>query len=175
MSSKILALRAHARWASLVALTAVAIATMPSAAGAAGKEAQVLKGEGSNSTVKLPAKSLGPESFNELANGAETEAAVGVTPMAVTRAACILPFSKVKYPISLNGKGTFAFTTTPTRKFDVVMTIDFPGFHKRVDNYYAGGIERYLVKKNFTAKVNGKVTISGFGNSYGCFVLKVTP
>lgn len=167
--------RAHVRGASLAALAAMVVAAAPSSAGAADNEAQVLKGVESGVTVKLPAKSPGPDRFEDLANGTETEAAAGVTPMAVTHGACILPFIKVKYPISLNGKGIFTFTTTPSRPFDVVMTIDFPGLHKRVDGYFAGGTERYAVRKNFAARVNGKVTISGFGNSYGCFVLKVTP
>lgn len=167
--------RAHVGWVSLAALAAMVVTATPSSAGAADKESQILKGVESGATVKLPAKSPGPDRFEELANGPETEAAGGVTPMAVTRGACILPFIKVKYPISLNGKGIFAFTTTPSRQFDVVMAIDFPGLHKRVDGYFAGGTERYSVRKNFAARVNGKVTISGFGNSYGCFVLKVTP
>lgn len=167
--------RAHVRRAALAALAVVATAAAPSSAGAAGNETQLLKGEGSTSTVKLPARSPGPDSFDELANSASTEAAGGVTPMAVTRSACILPFTKVKFPISLKGKGAFTFATTPSRQFDVVMALDFPGLHRRVDRYYGGGTERYKVIKNFTALVNGKVTISGAGNSYGCFILKITP
>ena len=153
---------------------ALALAITPAASYAADRPA--LKGDGPSSTVKLPAKELGPEKFDELDNSAETEALSGIVrPTAVTHGACILPFAKVKYPIVLNGKGTFRFATTPSRPFDVVMTIDFPGLHQKVDRYYAGSVEKYGIIKNFTAKVTGKVTISGAGNSYGCFVLKITP
>lgn len=160
---------------SLVLAAALALAVIPTTSFAA--DAPALKGEGPSSTVKLPAKEFGPEKFEDLDNSADTEALSGgvIRPTAITRGACILPFAKVKYPIVLNGKGTFRFVTTPSRPFDVVMTIDFPGLHQKVDRYYAGGVEKYGIIKNFTAKVSGKVTISGAGNSYGCFILKITP
>ena len=64
---------------TLAALAAMVVAAAPSSAGAADNEAQVLKGVESGVTVKLPAKSPGPDRFEELANGTETEAAAGVS------------------------------------------------------------------------------------------------
>ena len=169
--------RASVRGTVLAALAAASVsAAIPMASPlAAEAESQVLKGDDVRSVVKLPPQSLGPDNFDELSNGAETEASGGVRPAAVSYGACILPFTKVKYSIALNGKGTFRFVTTPARKFDVVMAVDFPTLHRRVDQYFAGGAESYGIVKSFASKVVGKVTISGAGGSYGCFILKITP
>ncbi len=165
------------RSTALAALATLGLAmTAPAAwAPAAAAESQVLQGEELKSVVKLPPKELGPERFDELANGTSTEAQAGAQPAAVGFSGCLLPFFKLKYAITLNGKGKFLFAVAPTRKFDVVMALDFPGFHRRIDRFYAGGTETYVVNKTFAAKVAGKVTISGAGGSYGCFVGKVTP
>lgn len=86
------------------------------------------------------APAAAPDTSAELENSAASEPVAGVTPQAVVRSGCLLPFFKVTYPIFLNGKA-----------------------------------ETFDVRKTFAAKVNGKVTISGVGGSYGCFVLKITP
>ncbi len=114
----------------------------------------------------------------ELENSVASEAVAGVTPQAVVRSACLLPFFKVTYPIFLNGKGIFRFVTTPRappKGFNVVMTLKFPGLSRKVNNFGPGKAETFNVRKTFSAKVNGKVTISGVDGSYGCFVLKITP
>ena len=74
-----------------------------------------------------------------------------------------------------SGKGIFRFATTPSRFFDVVMKLDFPGFHRTVDTFFAGGTERIDVRKNVAPRINGTVTISGFRGSFGCFVFNLTP
>ncbi len=117
-----------------------------------------------------------PEMGSELENSVGSEAATGVTPQAVVKSGCILPFYKVSYGISLTGKGVFRFVTVPkTKGFNVVMTLNFPGLFRKVNNKGLGGTEAINVSKNFSARVNGKVAISGVGSSYGCFVFQVTP
>lgn len=119
-----------------------------------------------------------PDTSPELENSASSGVAAGVTPEALTRSACLLPFFKITYPVFLDGKGTFKFLTTPKappKGFNVVMTLKFPGLSRTVNNYGPGRAEAYFVNKTFAARVNGKVTISGVKGSYGCFVLKITP
>lgn len=119
-----------------------------------------------------------PDTSADLENSDTSEAAIGAVPQAVTRSACLLPFYKITYPISLTGKGVFKFVTTPKappKGFNVVMTLKFPGLSRTVNNFGPGKAEAFNVIKSFSAKVNGKVIISGVKGSYGCFVLKVTP
>jgi hypothetical protein len=170
-------LRVYVCGAMLVGSAAAGLgAVLPlSSALAAGAESPVLQGEDLKSAVKLPPKALGPEHFDELDNSEGTAATAGVQPAAVVGSGCILPFFKIRYGVALVGRGVFHFVTVPARRFDVVMTIDFPGFHRRVDRFFAGGIESYNVIKNFSARVAGKLTISGAGASYGCFVWRITP
>lgn len=119
-----------------------------------------------------------PDTSLELENSTTSGVAAGVTPQAFTRGACLLPFFKITYPVYLVGKGTFKFLTTPKappKGFNVVMTLNFPGLFRKVNNFGPGKAEVLNVKKTFAARVDGKVIISGFGGSYGCFVLKITP
>ena len=119
-----------------------------------------------------------PDTSTELENSDTSEAAIGAVPQAVTRSACLLPFFKITYPISLTGKGVFRFVTTPKappKGFNVVMTLKYPGLSRTVNNFGPGKAEAFNIIKTFKAKVNGKVIVSGVGGSYGCFVLKVTP
>lgn len=121
---------------------------------------------------------VAPDTGPELENSASSGVAAGVTPQALVRSACLLPFFKITYPVYLDGKGTFKFLTTPKappKGFNVVMTLSFPGFFSKVNKYGPGKAEALNVRKSFAARVNGKVTISGVKGSYGCFVLKITP
>ena len=91
-----------------------------------------------------------PEMGSELENSVGSEAATGVTPQAVVKSGCILPFFKVSYGISLTGKGVFRFVTVPkTKGFNVVMTLNFPGLFRKVNNKGLGGTEAINVSKNF--------------------------
>jgi hypothetical protein len=113
--------------------------------------------------------------FDELDNSINGMAEAGPSPQVVVRSGCIGPFGRVRIGVALFGKGVFRFVTTPSRFFDVVMKLDFPGFHRTVDNFFAGGIERIDVRKNVAPRINGTVTISGFRGSFGCFVFRLTP
>ena len=113
--------------------------------------------------------------FDELENSINGMAEAGPKPEAVTRSGCIRPGGRVRIGIALFGTGVFRFVTTPERFFDVVMRLDFPGFHRTVDNFFAGGVERISVRKNVARQINGTVTISGFRGSFGCFVFRLTP
>lgn len=163
---------ALARKIAIGALCFGALAVAAPASSTAVMAAQGLEG------MEAAQPAAAPDTSLELENSAASEAATGISPQAVVRSACLLPFRKITYPIFLNGKGVFKFLTTPKappKGFNVVMTLKFPGLSRTVNNFGPSKAEVFNVKKTFAARINGKVTISGVGGSYGCFVLKITP
>ena len=128
-----------------------------------------------NSAVKLPAREVGPMQFEELDNSIGGTATAGPVPEAVTRSGCIRSGGRVRIGVSLFGTGRFNFVTTPDRFFDVVMTVNLPGYNERVDGFFEGGVERTTVRKNVSRRLDGTVVISGFRGSSGCFRFRLTP
>ena len=129
--------------------------------------------EGSESTVKLSPPSVGPQSL-KLENNELVTPSVGPSPKAVVRGGCIFPFGHITYRLFTGAPQLYRFSAAPTRGFDVVMRVDMPGVHRRVDRFFAGGTESLLVR-TFLPSLPTTVTISGYLGSSGCFRLAVTP
>ena len=70
--------------------------------------------------------------------------------------------------------GNNFYSVTPSRFFDVVMTIKVSGFRGvKVDHFFAGGTERFSFR--VPRKLPVTVTISGFRGSTGCFFFDARP
>lgn len=95
---------------------------------------------------------------------------------AVTASGCIAPFRTIRYNnIVLPRGGSFLHKVIPDRSgFNVVMTINYPGLNRRVNQFGPGRSEAFTVRTPVSA-VRGSVTISGVGGSFGCYVLRITP
>jgi hypothetical protein len=70
--------------------------------------------------------------------------------------------------------GNNFYSATPSKFFDVVMTIKVSGYRAvRVDHFFAGGTERFSFR--VPRKLPVTVTISGFRGSTGCFFFDARP
>lgn len=94
---------------------------------------------------------------------------------AVTRSGCVVNGSTVGFNITLPANGSFLHRVVPDRSgFNVVMTINYPGLFRRVNQFGPGRAEAFTVRTP-NGRVSGRVTISGLRGSFGCFTLRVTP
>lgn len=117
---------------------------------------------GPGSSVLENSFEVGPESA-----GAGTKA--------VAFGGCVAPFRSVSHRVVLPAGGAFRHLVVPDRPgFNVVMTINYPGLFRRVNNFGPGRSEAFTVRTPF-GRVRGTVTISGVKGSFGCYALRVTP
>jgi hypothetical protein len=94
---------------------------------------------------------------------------------AVAYNGCVAPYTVVTYRITLPAFGSYLHRVIPDRRgFNVVMTIDYPGLFRRVNNWGPGQTEAFTVRTP-NGRVTGRVKISGVGGSYGCYKLRITP
>jgi hypothetical protein len=94
---------------------------------------------------------------------------------AVTFGGCVAPYTVISHRLTLPAFRSFLHRVVPDRRgFNVVMTIDYPGLFRRVNNYGPGRAEAFTVRTPY-GRVAGRVRISGVGGSYGCYTFRVTP
>jgi hypothetical protein len=147
----------------LALLGGAAIATAaPTAVGVDGP------GGGELTTSKSGATEL--ESSFEVGPGSGQEAQ-----RAVSFSGCVAPFATINHRITLPANGAFLHRVVPDRRgFNVVLTIDYPGLVRRVNNFGPGRAEAFTVRTP-NGRVTGRARISGVGGSFGCYVLRITP
>lgn len=99
----------------------------------------------------------------------------GAGTKAVSFGGCVAPFRSVSHRVVLPAGGSFRHAVFPDRRgFNVVMTINYPGLFRRVNNFGPGRSEAFTVRTP-SGRVRGTVTISGVRGSFGCYTLRVTP
>ena len=82
------------------------------------------------------------------------------------------PFATVNHRINLPANGAFVHRVVPDRGgFNVVLTIDYPGLDRRVNNFGPGRAEAFTVRTP-NGRVSGRARISGVKGSFGCYTLK---
>jgi hypothetical protein len=103
------------------------------------------------------------------------QGSIKAAPEAVFRSACIgLGGSRTFTGIRLPAGGSFLHRVVPDRRgFNVVMVINYPDLSRRVNRFGPGRTETFTV--NTFSRVTGRVTITGVGGSFGCFLFSVTP
>ena len=99
----------------------------------------------------------------------------GVATQAATFSGCVAPGRTITHRVNLPARGSFLHRVFPDRRgFNVVMTIDYPGLFRRVNQFGPGRTESFTVRTP-NGRVSGRVRISGVGGSFGCYTLRVTP
>lgn len=94
---------------------------------------------------------------------------------AVTFRNCVAPFKVVVHRVTLPAFNSYLHRVVPDRSgFNVVMTIEYPGLVRRINNWGPGRAEAFTVRTP-NGRVTGKVKISGVSGSYGCYSLRITP
>ena len=105
----------------------------------------------------------------------DAESKGGVTTQAATFSGCVAPGRTITHRVNLPARGSFLHRVFPDRRgFNVVMTIDYPGLFRRVNQFGPGRTEAFTVRTP-NGRVSGRVRISGVGGSFGCYTLRVTP
>jgi hypothetical protein len=88
---------------------------------------------------------------------------------------CVAPGRTVSHRVRLPARGSFLHRVVPDRRgFNVVMTINYPGLSRRVNQFGPGRAEAFTVRTGSSAVI-GTVRISGVRGSFGCYNLSVTP